>query len=88
MVNSDKYKKVTYTLEDVNVQCDNGGGTNLVFLRIVPDQLAGAVAMSLEWQCNDPRLEEHNLTDDCTNKEKEHLALMLYEVFIGESTWF
>ena len=44
--------------------------------------------MSFEWNSSDERLALRNVTDDYTNKEKHHLALMLYEVFIGDSTWY
>lgn len=86
--NSSEYEKVVYPLNNVNIQVDNHGSTNLVYFSLMPNELTGAVAMSLEWNSNDPRLEEYNLTDDYTNKEKDHLALMLYEVFIGESIWY
>ena len=29
-----------------------------------------------------------NLTDDYTDKEKEHFSIMLYEILLPESTWF
>ena len=86
--NSKKYDKVVYQLNKVFVQTDAGGSTNLVFFEIAKDQLSGAVAMSFEWNCSDTRIEAHNITDDYLDKEKDHLALMLYEVFIGESSWF
>ena len=86
------YNKVIYKLNDVKIPVDNGGTTK--FVNFLPymgdnfDELFGAVAMSFEWKANDPRLNDHNLTDDYTEKEKSHLALMLYEVFIGDSTWY
>lgn len=82
------YEKLTYQLNNVNVQCDNGGDTNLVYFPLLDYELNGVVAMSMEWNCNDPRLAEHNLTDDYLDKEKDHLAMMLYEVFLGQSTWY
>lgn len=83
------YDKLTYKLDNVNVQCDNGGHTNLVYFSFIDElELNGVVAMSFEWNCNDPRLAEHNLTDDYKDKEKDHLAMMLYEVFLGQSTWY
>lgn len=57
-------------------------------------ELYGAVAMSFEWSCNDERLTANgrdlidNYNPDSPDKEKHHLALMLYEVFIGDSTWY
>ena len=87
-----KYNKVVYTLDDVKIPVDNGGNT--AFVNFVPyfgdnfDEIHRAVAMSFEWKADDPRLLDRNLTDDYTQKEKHHLALMLYEVFIGDSTWY
>ena len=86
------YNKVSYILNNVKIPVDNGGST--AFVNFLPtfgnnfDELYGAVAMSFEWEANDARLIERNLTDDYTQKEKHHLALMLYEVFIGNSTWY
>lgn len=87
ITNSENYNKVVYKLNEVPVQVDNGGGTNLVSFEILPTELNGAVAMSLEWECVDSRMSSYNLVDDYTVKEKDHLAIMLYEVFIGKSTW-
>ena len=87
-----KYDKVTYTLNNVQIPVDNGGNT--AFVNFVPyfgnnfDELYGAVAMSLEWNCSDYKDREGDLTDDYTQKEKHHLSLMLYEIFIGDSTWY
>lgn len=85
---SSAYNKITFKLNGIPVQTDNGGNTNLVSFYL-PDKdfLNGAVAMSFEWECIDPHLNMYNLTDDYTIKEKDHLALMLYEVFIPQSTW-
>ena len=86
------YNKIIYLLNDVKIPVDNGGVTT--FVNFLPymgdnfDELAGAVAMSFEWNADDVRLNDHNLTDDFNNKEKSHLALMLYEIFIGDSTWY
>lgn len=86
-----KYNKVTYKLSNVKIPVDNSGNT--AFISFVPylgdnfDELYGAVAMSLEWHCVDDRMPA-DLTDDYTQKEKHHLSLMLYEVFIGDSTWY
>ena len=86
------YSKVTYKLDNVKIPVDNGGNTT--FVNFVPyigdnfDELKYAVAMSFEWEADDARLGARNLTDDYTNKEKHHLSLMLYEVFIGDSIWY
>ncbi len=90
--NDGQYDKIVYNLNDVAIPVDNNGNTT--FVNFTPyigdnfDELTGAVAMSFEWSCNDPRLVPKDLTDDYTQKEKHHLALMLYEVFIGDSTWY
>ena len=89
----DSYRKVTYTLNDIPVPTDNGGATTFVnFVSLTSatfEELQGAVAMSFEWSCNDQRILDNNLTDDYedSDKTKNHLALMLYEVFIGNSVW-
>ena len=94
--NGSKYDKVTYELKNVGVPIDNGGDTFFVnfspFMSESFDELNGSVAMSFEWKCSDDLaqnalLEERNLSDDYKS-EKHHLALMLYEIFIGESTWY
>lgn len=90
-VNETEYDKVIYNIHDAVVPVDNGGNTN--FIHFMPfgntsfDELNGAVAMSFEWECNDSRLSTRNVTDDYTDKEKHHLSMMLYEVFIGQSVW-
>ena len=86
-----KYNKVIYKLNNVEIPVDNGGNT--AFVNISPyiesfDELYGAVAMSFEWEANDDRVVAAGLTDDYSQKEKHHLALMLYEIFIGDSIWY
>ena len=87
-----QYDKIVYNLNDVLIPVDNGGNTAFVNFTPYIDnnflELSGAVAMSFEWSSNDDRLASKDLTDDYTQKEKNHLALMLYEVFIGDSTWY
>lgn len=84
-----KYHKVTYKLNNVEIPVDNGGNT--AFVNFSPyigdsfDELVGAAAMSFSWESAEPL--PSDLTDDYKDKTKEHLALMLYEVFIGDSTW-
>lgn len=86
----DLYTKVEFRLEDIPMAVDNNGITSFVsFMPYFDDdfelQLNGAEAMSFEWKLHD---ELPDLSDDFNNKEKEHhMALMLYEIFIGESTW-
>lgn len=87
------YDKHIYRLNDVLVNTDFQSRTNLVSFYI--DQtnvdnkfrLENTVAYEIRWECIDPTLALYNLTDDRTDKEKDHLALMLYEVFFGNSTW-
>lgn len=89
-LSSDSYKKVTYHMENIAIPTDNGGDTALVSFMPTGEtfgELYNAVGMSLTWSSNDPRLDKRDCVDDYTNKEKHHLALMLYEVFIGESIW-
>jgi len=82
--NLEKYNKVTYNLNNVSVTTDSGGSTQIVsFFNY--NEINGAVGMSMTFEMNEPT--RTNLTDDMTNKEKEHVALMLYEVLLPESTW-
>ena len=87
-----KYDKIVYSLNDVAIPVDNGGNTTFVnftpYIGETFDELNAAVGMSFEWNSSDERLALRNVTDDYTKKEKHHLALMLYEVFIGDSTWY
>ena len=91
-VDSSTYSKVTYKLNQVEVPVDNGGNTALVSFTPYLDsftELYDATAMSFKWSVNDDEkmATRPELTDDYTQKEKHHLALMLYEVFIGDSIW-
>lgn len=89
---SNSYRKVTYKLNDIHVPTDSGGETTFVnftpFFETTFTQLSGAVAMSFEWEMNDDRFVEQGLTDNYKDKTKEHLCLMLYEIFIGYSVWW
>lgn len=85
----DNYEKVSFNLPKVSIPVDDNTTTALVsFMPFLDEDFSsyvnGAEAMSFEWNCNDLNDE---VTDDYTIKEKHHLALMLYEVFIGESEW-
>ena len=89
-LSSSLYKKITYNVNNIEIPVDNGGNTALI--SFVPyldvfDELYDATAMSFKWTANDSRVAERDLTDDYSQKEKHHLALMLYEVFIGDSIW-
>lgn len=86
--NDSKYDKVVFEYSNVPLVTDAGGATNLVsfYLADIKANLANAVAMSLEWECKSD-IAKYNITDDYKDKEKDHLAVMLYEVFLGQSTW-
>jgi len=90
-LSSDSYRKVIFTLNDVHVPTDSGGETT--FINFTPffnnefKELIGAVAMSFEWEMNDSRFVEQGLTDNYKDETKEHLCVMLYEMFIGDSVW-
>lgn len=90
--NPNAYVKHIYHLNNIKVDTDNSAATDLVSFYIERNGngesvLKNTVAMSLSWECIDPALELYNLTDNRLEKEKDHLALMLYEVFLGNSTW-
>lgn len=84
------YSKRIYELKDVRILVDSGGETTFVnFVPVFGDEfteLNSAIGMSFEWSCKDPSLEARDLTDDYT-ENKHHMALMLYEIFIGDSVW-
>ena len=96
-LNNGKYHKVTYTIKNAKIPVDFGGNTAFInFSSYMPEdnfsELQGAAAMSLKWEVNDPTkmATRPELTDDYKTKDKtkkHHLALMLYEVFIGDSVW-
>lgn len=92
--NPGQYVKHIFHLNGLKILTDYSGDTDLVSFYIDKKKdngksiLENTVAMSFSWECIDPKLAEYNLTDDRTVKEKDHLALMLYEVFLGNSTWY
>lgn len=91
--NSGQYIKHIYKLNDLLIETDNDSATDLVSFYIEKKEngksvLEDTVAMSIEWECVDTHLDEFNLTDSRLVKEKDHLAIMLYEVFLGNSTWY
>ena len=87
------YHKVEHKIQGAKIPVDNGGNTAFVnFLPMYEEELQGAAAMSFEWECVDAAKmsTRPELTDDYKSKDKtkkHHLALMLYEIFIGESVW-
>lgn len=91
-----KYHKVVYKINEAKIPVDFGGNTAFINFSSFMDsnfsELQGAAAMSFEWEVNDPEkmATRPELTDDYKTKDKtkkHHLALMLYEVFIGDSVW-
>ena len=84
-----EYQKVQYKIVGAKIPVDNGGYT--AFINLVPrfgyDELQGAAAMSLTWECHDSRIPSDLTTNYKDKTKKHHLALMLYEVFIGDSVW-
>ena len=91
--NPGKYVKHIFHLNGLMIDTDNSAKTDLVSFYIDKKDngksiLENTVAMSISWECNDPQLILNNVTDDRTEKEKDHLAVMLYEVFLGNSSWF
>ena len=88
-----RYKRVDYKINGAQIPVDYNSAT--AFVNFVPLdgenfwELYDAVGMSLTWECVDERYYANgDLSDDYKVKEKHHLALMLYEVFIGDSVWF
>lgn len=83
------YDVVSYNLKAVEIPVDNGGNTAFVYFQPFFDdyfsEITGAVGMSLTWRCVDEAMDSFSITDDYKDKEKNHLALMLYEVFIGDT---
>lgn len=83
------YNEISFELKNVTIPVDNNSNTALVsfmpFMGDKFDELNGAAAMSFKWQLSE---EDNKVNDDYKNNEKEHhMALMLYEIFIGESSW-
>lgn len=99
-VDSSTYSKVTYNLKGIQIPVDNGGNTALIsftpYFEETFTELYDATAMSFKWEYADTKIQNEidhgdmthsDLVDDYSQKEKHHLALMLYEVFIGDSIW-
>ena len=85
-----KYAVKTFVIHNAEIPVDNGGNTAFVYFQpyLLEDyfyEISGAVGMSLTWQCVDESMSLFPVTDDYTDKEKNHLSLMLYEVFIGDN---
>ena len=83
------YNKVSFKLNNIEIPVDSNSETAFVsFMPFMSEdfsyEIGASEAMSFEWSCNN--LPE-NASDDFNEKEKHHLSLMLYEMFIGESEW-
>ena len=83
------YSVQSYEINNAEIPVDNGGNTAFVYLQPYFEdyfsEISGAVGMSLTWNCVDETMDLFPITDDYTDKEKNHLSLMLYEVFIGDN---
>lgn len=82
ITNSDSYDKVIYHLNDVSTITDYGGDT-CVYTIPLTESIRDAVAMSLTYKLKDTSV----VTDDYLDEEKEHFAIMLYEILLPGSTW-
>lgn len=84
-----EYKKFEYIIKGAKIPVDNGGNT--AFINFKPwfdvNELQSAAAMSFTWKCVDERMPADLTTNYKDKTKKHHLALMLYELFIGDSTW-
>lgn len=85
ITNSDAYDKVVYKLNDVQTITDFGGDTRLYSFSLT-ESIKDAVAMSITYSLKDTSHPE--ITDDYKDEEKEHFAIMLYEILLPNSTWF
>ena len=85
ITNSDAYDKVVYKLNDVETITDFGGDTRLYSFSLT-ESIKDAVAMSITYSLKDTSHPE--ITDDYKDEEKEHFAIMLYEILLPNSTWF
>lgn len=88
-LDNSKYAVKTFEIKNAEIPVDNGGNTAFVYFQPYFEdcfsEISGAVGMSLTWHCVDESMNLFPVTDDYTNKEKYHLSLMLYEVFIGDN---
>ena len=85
ITNSDAYDKVVYKLNNVQTITDFGGDTRLYSFALT-ENIKDAVAMSITYNLKDTSHPE--ITDDYKDEEKEHFAIMLYEILLPNSTWF
>lgn len=82
--------KASFILKNIQIPVDSNSETAFVsFMPFMGEDFSHEInmsyGMSFEWYCiNLPE----NTSDDFNDKEKHHLSLMLYEMFIGESEWY
>ena len=81
---SDSYDKVTYKMNNLMTITDHGGDTYLFSFNL--EDVKDAVAMSLTYRLKDTT--HPNLTDDYEDADKDHFAIMLYEVLLPNSQWY
>lgn len=91
---TNKYNEVDIIFSDLPISSDNHGNTTYVEFPFSEENaklLYGADAMSFEYSLSDKtQYSGYNITDDFTDpdKEKEHFAIMLYEVLLPGSKWY
>lgn len=73
-----------YKLSDVTIKTDNYPFTTHVSFPL-GEEAKGVIGFSMKFNCNDTTRED--TTDDMNDKEKDHLSLMVYEVFLRDSSW-
>lgn len=83
--NDNTYKQIIYKINNVETITDSGGLSDLLTFPLT-NEVLNSVAMSMTFSINDDSIT--SLTDDMSDKEKDHFSIMLYEVMIPDSVWF
>jgi len=86
------YKKIVLKMNSISVVTDNGCNACLSFYKedlinlfsLESNFLNGVEAYSVTWNLTN---ENENYTDDMFDKNKHHVALMIYEFMMPKSTW-
>lgn len=88
--NTNIYDRYQMVFDNLQIQSDNHGNTTYVSVFTDMNRLRGADAMSFEFTLNNPSTQyaKWDVTDDYTVKEKEHFAVMMYEVLFPHSQWY
>ena len=87
--NTNIYDQYNMSFDNLEIQSDNHGATTYVSCLADMDIITGADAMSFEYSLVDPsQYTKWDVTDDYTVKEKEHFAVMMYEVLFPHSKWY